>query len=140
MPIQDVADRAAGYGMPGAVVDGADLLAVYEAARAAIERARAGQGPSLLELKVERLLAHSSADDDSRYRPREEIERARQQRDPVELFRRRLLAEGLLTDEQDQALRAEVGAEVQAAADSAEVSPAGPPEDALRHVYAEAGA
>src|SRR5919197_5328133 len=74
MPIENVADRAAGYGMPGVVVDGADVLAVYEAAQAAIERARRGDGPSLIEAKVERLLAHSSADDDARYRPREEIE------------------------------------------------------------------
>jgi 2-oxoisovalerate dehydrogenase E1 component alpha subunit len=138
MPILDVAERAAGYGMPGAVVDGADLVAVYQAAGLAIERARRGEGPSLLELKVERLLAHSSADDDSRYRPREELERARQQRDPVELCRRRLLADGLLTGEQDEGLRAAIGGEVQAAADSAEAAPPGQPEEALRHVYAEA--
>ena len=138
MPIRDVADRAAGYGMPGVVVDGTDVLAVFEAARAAIERARAGDGPTLLELKVERLLAHSSSDDDTRYRPTEELERARQQRDPVKIFRQRLLADGLLDEQQDERLRAEISAEVEAAADEAEQSPPAPPEEALRHVYAEA--
>lgn len=137
MSVRDVADRAAGYGMPGVVVDGTDVLAVYEAAQAAIERARVGDGPSLLELKVERLLAHSSADDDTRYRPKEELELARQLRDPVALFRQRLLTAGLLDQQQDERLRAEVGAEVEAAAAEAEQSPPGPPEEALRHVYAE---
>jgi 2-oxoisovalerate dehydrogenase E1 component alpha subunit len=138
MPIQDVAQRAAGYGMPGVVVDGCDVLAVYEAAATALERARNGEGPTLLETKVERLLAHSSADDDARYRPRTEIEQARQLRDPVECFRQRLLDTGLLSQEADPRLREEVSAEVELAADSAEASPPGPPEDALRQVYAEA--
>lgn len=137
MPIENVADRAAGYGMPGVVVDGADVLAVHEVARAAIERARNGGGPTLIEAKVERLLAHSSADDDSRYRPAAEREEARHGRDPVERFRRQLLDVGLLDQGTDERLRAEVGAEVEAAAASAEASQAAPPHEALRHVFAE---
>ena len=137
MPIHDVAARAQGYGMPGVVVDGTDVLAVYEAAQAAIERARGGGGPSLIECKVDRLLAHSSADDDARYRPKGEAALAREQRDPVTCFRSRLIGSGVLTVEADQRLRAEVTAEVELAADSAEASPAAPPEEALRHVYAE---
>jgi 2-oxoisovalerate dehydrogenase E1 component alpha subunit len=137
MPIEDVAERASGYGMPGVVVDGSDVLAVYEAATAAIERARRGEGPTLIEAKVERLLAHSSADDDGRYRPPGEVERARHSRDPVELFRRRLLESGALSEAGDARLRDEAGAEVEQAADSAESSANAPPEEALRHVYAE---
>jgi 2-oxoisovalerate dehydrogenase E1 component alpha subunit len=138
MPIRDVAERAAGHGMPGVVVDGTDVVAVYEAARTAIERARRGEGPSLIEAKVERLLAHSSADDDSRYRPRDELEAARRERDPVLHLRERLFEAGLLTQEQDASLRAELTRTVNEAADSAEQSPPAPPEEALRHVFAEA--
>jgi 2-oxoisovalerate dehydrogenase E1 component subunit alpha len=136
MPIHDVAARAQGYGMPGLVVDGTDVLAVYEAARTAIERARDGGGPALIECKVERLLAHSSADDDARYRPRDEVATAREQRDPVKLFQSQVLRSGLLTPEADQQLWAEIGAEVTEAAESAEASAAAPAEESLRHVYA----
>src|SRR5918911_709680 len=94
MPIENVADRASGYGMPGVVVDGTDVVAVFEAAQAAIERARRGDGPSLIEAKVERLLAHSSADDDARYRAADERQRAWEQRDPVTRFRSQLIAAG----------------------------------------------
>lgn len=137
MAIENVADRAAGYGMPGVVVDGTDVLAVYEVARAAIERARSGGGPTLIEAKVERLLAHSSADDDARYRPAEERDQARRRRDPVDRFRRQLLELGVLDAGTDERLRAAVSAEVEAAADAAEASPPAPPTEALRHVYAE---
>ncbi len=137
MPIHDVAARAQGYGMPGVVVDGTDVLAVYEAAQAAIERARGGGGPSLIECKVDRLLAHSSADDDARYRPKGEAALAREQRDPVRCFQTKLIEGGVLTVEADQQLWAEVTAEVDLAADSAEASPPAAPEEALRHVYAE---
>jgi 2-oxoisovalerate dehydrogenase E1 component alpha subunit len=124
--------------MPGVVVDGTDVVAVYEAARAAVERARRGDGPSLIEAKVERLLAHSSADDDARYRPAEERQRAWEQRDPLARFRSQLLAAGALSEADDARIREELTVEVEAAAEAAEASPPGPPEEALRHVYAEA--
>jgi 2-oxoisovalerate dehydrogenase E1 component alpha subunit len=134
MAIQNVADRAAGYGMPGCVVDGNDPLSIYEMARGAIERARSGGGPSLVEIKVYRFLPHTSNDDDRRYRSREEVEHARTS-DPVLLFRQRLVAEGLWSDERDAALRSELQNEVDEALAFAESSPTPTPEDAFTHVY-----
>ena len=77
MAIDDVADRAAGYGFPGVVVDGNDVLACYGAMKEAHERARAGEGPTLIECKTYRFLGHTSDDDDKTYRPRDEVEEAR---------------------------------------------------------------
>ena len=76
MAVDNVASRAAGYGMPGVVVDGCDITAVYEASQEAAVRARSGQGPTLIEAMVERYLPHTSDDDDSRYRAADEIEEA----------------------------------------------------------------
>src|SRR5207245_11349213 len=73
MAIANLADRAAGYGFPGVVVDGNDVLACYEVARQAVERARRGEGPTLIEAKTYRFTAHSSDDDDKRYRQAEEV-------------------------------------------------------------------
>ena len=72
--VADVADRAAGYGIPGVVVDGSDVLACYAAARDAVARARAGEGPTLIEAKVTRLTAHSSDDQQTKYRSAEELD------------------------------------------------------------------
>ncbi len=137
MAVRDVADRAAGYGFPGVVVDGNDVLAMYEATANAARRARAGEGATLIEAKTYRLVPHSSDDNDRRYRTAEEVEEWRQ-RDPVDRFKGYLLAQGFLDEERDQALRAEVRAAVDRATDEAEAAP--PPDAAtlLRHVYAEA--
>ncbi len=136
MAIENVADRAAGYGMPGVVVDGMDVLATYEATRTAIDRARAGDGPSLIEAKVYRYLAHSSADDERTYRSREEVEEAKG-RDPIAAFGRQLRKRGLLSEAEDTRLRDEVRAEVEEAAARAELSRGDDPSEALRHVYYE---
>ena len=85
MAVENVADRAAGYGFPGVVVDGNDVLACYEAMKVAHERARAGEGPTLIECKTYRFLGHTSDDDDKTYRPRDEVEEARHH-DPIERF------------------------------------------------------
>jgi 2-oxoisovalerate dehydrogenase E1 component alpha subunit len=103
--------KAAGYGMPGVVVDGCDPLAVYRAMATAVARARAGEGPSLIEATVVRLVAHSNADDQSAYRSPEELAEA-QTRDPLPRLRRRLLSAGVAettldTWEQEAATRAE---------------------------------
>ncbi len=90
--------RAEGYGMPGVRVDGNDVLAVYRASRAAVERAVAGDGPSLIEALTYRIGAHSTADDPSRYRSEEEVEVARRH-DPIARFRTWLVAEGLADDD-----------------------------------------
>ena len=136
MAIRDVTDRAAGYGLPGVVVDGNDALAVFEATREAVRRARAGEGATLIEAKTYRLVPHSSDDNDRRYRTSEEVEQWRQ-RDPIDRFKSYLLAQGLLDEESDGALRARIRAEVDRAADEAEAAPAPAPETLTRHVYAE---
>src|ERR687889_1076085 len=92
-----IAKRAEGYGFPGHRVDGNDVFAVYEAAKEAFERARAGEGPTLIEAKTYRMTAHSSDDDDRRYREREEIE-AWRQKDPILRFERYLLEAELLDE------------------------------------------
>jgi len=136
MAIANVADRAAGYGFPGVVVDGNDLLAVYEVARQAVERARRGEGPTLIEAKTYRLTPHSSDDDDRRYRSAEEVEEWRK-KDPIERFRQYLLAEGIIDADSDRQMREDVTREVESAAQAAEASPLPRAEDALKHVYVD---
>lgn len=134
---ENVADRAAGYGMPGVVVDGTDVLGVYAAFRDAVARARRGEGPTLIESKNVRLTPHSSDDDDKTYRPREEIERARQ-RDPLQVTRTYLFDSGLLDEEKEKALEAEIRKEIDEAQEYAEKQPYESVETAMRHVYKEA--
>jgi 2-oxoisovalerate dehydrogenase E1 component alpha subunit len=136
MGVDGVALRAGGYGMAGATVDGGDLLAVYEAMVAAVERARSGEGPTLIDAKVARFTSHSSDDDQRRYRPAEELE-GMLRRDPIERFRNYLLDEQILSDDADDRIQQECTAEVDEAVQFAEQAEAPVPEDALRHVYAE---
>lgn len=134
--VSDVADRAAGYGIPGVVVDGADVLACYAAARAAVERARRGEGPTLIEAKVTRLTAHSSDDQQTKYRSEEELT-AEKARDPLPLFRAQLVEAGVLTPEVEARITAEVAAAVDDATDYAEAQPDPDPATAMKWVYAE---
>ena len=107
--VANVADRASGYGMPGVVVDGSDVLACYVAARDAVARARAGDGPTLIEAKVTRLTAHSSDDQQTKYRAAEELA-AERELDALPLFRTRLRDAGVLTDEiEERAARGDRG-------------------------------
>ncbi len=131
-----IARRAEGYGFPGHRVDGNDVLAVYEVAREAFERARRGEGPTLIEARTYRMTAHSSDDDDRRYREREEIEEWRL-KDPIVRFERYLMENNLLDEERKEALEAEIRAEVAEASDYAESAPYADPEEALEGVYAE---
>jgi len=133
--VPDVADRAASYGMDGVVVDGNDLLDVYGATQAAVARARAGKGPTLIEAKTYRLMPHTTDDEDRVYRPREEVKAARR-RDPLPRLRRYVVDHGLLTD--DEANRVEDAAreEVAEAARRAEQAEPPRPETAAFHVYA----
>ena len=124
----NVADRAPGYGIPGVVVDGADVLACYAAARDAVARARAGDGPTLIEAKVTRLTAHSSDDQQTKYRSEEELA-AERGRDPLPLFREQLREAGVLTDEIEARLTAEIKAAVEDATDYAEAQPDPDPVD-----------
>ena len=132
-----IAARADGYGIPGEAVDGNDVLGVYEAASEAIERARRGGGPTLIEARTYRMTAHSSDDDDRRYREREEVE-AWREKDPITRFESYLEAAGLLGAEAKETLESEVKAEIDEAVRYAESAPQAAPESALRGVYAEA--
>ena len=128
--------KAKAYGMPGVVVDGNDLLAVHRTVSEAVDRARAGDGPTLIEAKTFRMGGHSTSDDPTKYVPPEEIE-AWRARDPVKIFERFLEAAELWTPEKGESMRAEVREEVQAAARAAEE--VGPPglETVFSEVYAE---
>jgi len=131
-----VAARADGYGFPGVTVDGGDPLACYAVARAAHDRARRGDGPTLIEARVVRLTSHSSDDDQRRYRDPAEVE-ALKENDPIPFFSNRLRAAGLLTDEADAGLRAEIKAEINESQARAEARPDPDPATAHRWVYAE---
>jgi TPP-dependent pyruvate/acetoin dehydrogenase alpha subunit len=132
--IQDIAERAAAYGIPGVVVeDGNDVLAVYQAAQAAVERARAGQGPTLLECKTYRRGGHSRSDP-GHYRPPQEVEEWLA-KDPLSRFRKVLVEEGILTGEQAESIEASVVKEIEEAVEYARSCPSPAPEDALKDVY-----
>lgn len=132
-----IAKRAEGYGFPGFEVDGNDVLAVYEVAREAFERARAGDGPTLIEAKTYRITAHSSDDDDRRYREREEIE-AWRLKDPILRFENYLMENSLLDEEKREDIDRAIKTEVAGASEYAENAPFADPEEALERVYAEA--
>ena len=120
MVVEEVSGRAASYGFPGFTVDGMDLMSCYEATREAITHARS-QGPVLLEMKVERFMSHTTDDDDRRYRPEGEVERARE-RDPVLTLARTLIEEGILTQEQVDEIAATALQATDEATDIAEAS------------------
>lgn len=120
-PFEDLARRADAYAMVGRIVDGNDVLAVYDAAVEAVERARSGLGPTLLECKTYRHKGHSRTDP-ARYRPEQEV-REWLARDPIVRFRRHLIERGWLTEEQAQAMQEEVRARVRAASEAAARAP-----------------
>lgn len=136
MAVPNVADRASAYGIHGVVVDGNDVLAVYDVMKEAAERAYNGDGATLVEAKTYRIVPHSSDDDDRSYRSREEVE-AWKAKGPLVRFQRYLLELGVLTQAKVDELEAEVAAEVDAAHQAAEDAPYPDPEDALGAVYAE---
>jgi 2-oxoisovalerate dehydrogenase E1 component alpha subunit len=138
MAIEDVAIRAEGYGFPGVTVDGMDLLQVYRTTREAAERAREGRGPTLVEAKTYRFASHSSNDDQSRYRAKEELEQERAS-DPIPRFQRYLIDASLLTEAEDSEMRLEVQCTIDQAVADAEASEDPTPEDALTQVYAGEG-
>lgn len=134
--VPDIAMRAAGYAMPGVIVDGGDVLACYRAGREAIGRARRGDGPTLIEAKVMRLTAHSSDDQQTKYRSADELEEERG-RDPLPRFRAQLTEAGILDDEQLAAIETDIKAQVEDATDWAEAQAEPDPATAERHVYAD---
>ncbi|HHW47337.1 MAG TPA: thiamine pyrophosphate-dependent dehydrogenase E1 component subunit alpha [Clostridiaceae bacterium] len=135
--IENIADRAAAYGMPGEVVDGNDVLKVNEAAARAIERARRGEGPTLLELKTYRIGGHSR-NDACGYRDKEE-EKEWFAKDPIKRHREYILSNNILDENSLKKLEKEVEDRIERAVELAKASPDPKPEDALRHVYYEGG-
>jgi pyruvate dehydrogenase E1 component alpha subunit len=136
--VKDIADRAAAYGMPSEIVDGQDVLAVNAAATRAIERARSGGGPTLLELKTYRIGGHSRSDARA-YRTREE-EAVWAARDPIATYRKALL-ESKVVDENDvKTIDAQVERDIEDAVAFAKASPDPLPEEALKDVYWEGAA
>src|SRR3954468_18058469 len=136
LSVEDVETRASGYGIPGVVVDGTDVLACYAAAREAVDRARRGEGPSLIEAKVTRLTAHSSDDQQTKYRSEEELA-SEKGRDPLPRFREQLVSAGVLTTEIEEGLTSEIRGIVDDATTYAEAQPDPSPATAMRWVYAE---
>ena len=132
----EVATKAASYGMPGVAVDGNDVLAVYNAAGEAVERARSGNGPTLIECKTYRTRAHAEGMRDAGYRTPEEIE-SWKQRDPITMFRQKLLQDEEAGESQLQAIEAEVQGTVVEAAQFAQQSPYPEGATATRHVFNE---
>ncbi|MEM3726678.1 MAG: pyruvate dehydrogenase (acetyl-transferring) E1 component subunit alpha [Candidatus Bathyarchaeia archaeon] len=134
MKIENVADRAVAYGIPGKVVDGNDVYAVYDAANEAVERARKGGGPTLIECKTYRHKGHSRVDP-ARYRPKEEVE-AWLAKDPIRRFKERLLQTKALTEDEIAKIESEASATIEEAVKFAKESPFPAPEEALEDVYA----
>jgi pyruvate dehydrogenase E1 component alpha subunit len=134
MAITDIADRAAAYDMPGVVVDGNDVLAVYEAVSVAVERARKGQGPSLIECKTYRWRGHFDGDAGV-YRSEKELEEWKA-KDPIPRFAQKLVETKTATQAELDAVTAQVRADVDAAVKFAEESPFPTTADLLDDVYA----
>jgi len=131
-----VAGRAAGYGFPGVIADGSDVLECYRVSREAYDRAKRGDGPTLLEFLVPRLGSHSSDDQQERYRSKEEIEEDRR-RDPLRVFGAYLEGAGLLTEAKKKEIADRVKREVNEATDAADAAPLPEPESGARHVFFE---
>jgi acetoin:2,6-dichlorophenolindophenol oxidoreductase subunit alpha len=137
MAITDIVDRAAGYGMPGVIVDGMDVVAVHEAAVEAAARARRGEGPSLIEAKTYRFYNHHGIQNlGLKYRADDEVAQWRE-RDPIFTFEDRLIANGTTSREQFDAIWAELRADIDTAIAFAEASPVPTADQLLADVYTE---
>ena len=130
--------KAVAYGIPGMQVDGNDLLAVYVAAGEAVDRARTGGGPTLIECVTYRVAMHTTADDPTRYRSTEEVE-AWKKRDPLPRFQRYLMEKGVLTEEMLESVGSRVKTEIQTAVEHAEeqMRSLGDPLQMFDHLYGE---
>jgi pyruvate dehydrogenase E1 component alpha subunit len=133
--IKNIAERAKAYGMRGDIVDGQDVLAVYEHAGEAIARARQGKGPTLLEAKTYRFIGHSRSDP-SHYRPKKELEEYKKNRDPLELLKKRMFEHGINAEEIEK-IDIEIKAEIEEAVKYAQNLPEVDTNLALKHVFVE---
>jgi TPP-dependent pyruvate/acetoin dehydrogenase alpha subunit len=132
--VADIADRARAHAMPGLSVDGQDVDAMYEAVAAAVRRARAGEGPTLIEAKTYRFRGHSRTDP-GKYRPAGELEHWKQ-RDPIDLLGADLASAGVMGVQEQGALREQIQAEIDESADRAAQAAAPTLEDVKAYVYA----
>jgi TPP-dependent pyruvate/acetoin dehydrogenase alpha subunit len=135
-PVSDVADRARAYNIPSQIVDGNDVLAVYECVKAAVERARSGGGPTFIEGKTYRWEGHYKGDPEI-YRSQSEVEEQRKNNDPIQLFQARLISNNILTKDQIQTLNSEIDFEIQEAVDYAMNSPEPALGSLTENIYAE---
>jgi len=134
MNIKDISQRACAYGIPGVTVDGNDLAAVYEATQEAVDRARSGGGPTLIEAKTYRWKGHSKSDK-QRYRTKEEVA-AWREKDPIRRIATRMKAQGWLSDEEFAQLEAQTAQTISDAIEFAKQSPEPEPSTILEGVYA----
>ncbi len=131
-----IAARGPGFGVPSRLVDGNDILAMYSAMSESVERARAGDGPTLIEAITYRIGAHTTADDPTRYRDPAEVE-AWKAKDPIARFKRYLAGRKLMDDKKESKLVEEIEAEINAAVDEAEAMPIPSPEAMFDWAYAQ---
>jgi pyruvate dehydrogenase E1 component alpha subunit len=120
--VSDFSKRGSSFGIPGVKVDGMDVEAVHKAAEDAFAHCRAGKGPIILEMKTYRYRGHSMSDP-AKYRSKEELAEVREKRDPIENFGKKLLDQGIVTEEDLKALDKQIKATVIAAAEFATESP-----------------
>lgn len=134
MKLEDIAERASCYGIPGIAVDGNEVISVYKVAKEAIERARKGEGPTLIECKTYRRGGHSRSDP-GQYRDEKE-ERTWLAKDPISRMHKGLIKMGILTEEKGKRIKNEVTTQIEEAVEFARKSPYPKPEDALKDVFA----
>ncbi len=134
MPIENIADRAAGYNIPSEIVDGNDVEAVYQATCVAVERARQGGGPSLIEAKTMRMMGHA-IHDGAEYVPRELLAEW-EKKDPVARYQDMLLAEEVTDEDELNEIRQRAAVEIEDAIEFAEASPLPDPETVMDGLYA----
>ena len=134
MAAKNVAERAAGYGILGKSIDGCDISSVFSTVQEAAHRARSGLGPTLIDAQVERFLPHTSDDDDTRYRTREELELS-YKRDPIVLLRNQLEANTTLTPKIQADIEKEAKLIINEATQNAEAAPYVETSEFNNHVY-----
>lgn len=134
--VENIAQHAHSYGLAGVIVDGNDPLDVYASVHAALRRALRGDGPTLIECKTYRYLAHTSDDDDRTYRTPQEVE-AWRKKDPLQRMQQYLIEQRLLTEQDEDKLESEIVAEIEQALAEAEAAPQSRPQDAFTKVYAK---
>jgi len=136
MAVSSAADKACGLGLPGIEVDGTQMFEVYDAVKEAVDNARKGDGPSVIEAKMYRLTPHSSDDDDRSYRTREEVEHFKKE-DPIIVMKEQLIEQGLMTEEEYKTLEEKAKKSVDDAVEEATRAPYPIGEEAATPVYAE---